>query len=115
MKPQVWTKDDIKTLLQTNDMAVEKGILRLYSLQTEEERAAGATVVYNGMGFNGVDATFLTSIAQWLLAGKKLTKSQLHHSRRKILKYSGQLAKLAQAGSKQSYNYHVQAGAADGH
>ena len=92
---KIWKKEDIKTLLQTNDNAVLRGIVVIYSLQTEDEKKAGETIEHNGVGFSGVDAEFMSSLAKFILNRGYLTDKQLEYGRRKIMKYAGQLTKVA--------------------
>ena len=90
-----YTKEFIREKLSTNQVWLEKGVLALYRMQTEEEKSAGLTYQQNGCGFNAVDGKFLTYIAQYLLTGKHLTGKFLEDTRRRTLKYSGQLARIA--------------------
>jgi hypothetical protein len=95
MNKQKWTKDKIQELLETNDTMVVRSVLKLYEFQTLDEQDLGTASKRNGMGFNRIDAEFLSSIAEWILSGKKLSYKQLTLSRKMILKYSAQLAKIA--------------------
>ena len=91
---KIWKKEEIKTMLQTNDNAVLE-IVVIYSLQTEDEKKAGETIEHNGVGFSGVDAEFMSSLAKFILNRGYLTDKQLEYGRRKIMKYAGQLTKVA--------------------
>lgn len=106
-----WTKDSIKAKMsQTNpegDMWVVRGMLAILQWQTAEEQANGMTVEDNGVGFNGVDAEILTSFceqASRVLESRPndpmrytrcLSPKQMEIARKKMLKYSGQLARIA--------------------
>lgn len=89
------TKEGIKTLLNWNDSAVEKGIVRIYQLQTADEQAGGATKHLNGKGFNARDAKYGTYLAKWVLSKRHLTGKHLAAARKMCLKYSGQLTDIA--------------------
>ena len=95
MQKKPWSKARIQELLETNNEMVAKSILKLYEYQTDDEQNNGTSSKNNGYGFNKFDAEFLSSIAQWILSGKKLTQKQLETSRKRLLKYSEQLAKIA--------------------
>ena len=96
METATYTKDDIKRLLQENDKAVERAIIRLYDFQTPTEQEIRETREKNNVGFNGVDAELLTGFAKFMLERKRhLTPKQMTYARKKILKYAGQLAKIA--------------------
>lgn len=92
---KTWTKEQIKHLLETSDKMVHRSIVKLYEKQTEDEKRSGGTKYHNNIGFNGIDAPLLTSFAKQILAGKTLTKKQMYYARKKIMKYSTQLTKIA--------------------
>lgn len=90
---KVWTKDNLKELLLTNNNAVERAITVIYGYQTLSEQAENQTVSANGVGFNQFDSTLLSSFAQQLEEGKHLSYKQMIIARKKITKYAGQLLK----------------------
>lgn len=92
---KIWTKNEIKSLLQTNDRFVLNSLLKLYDYQTEEEKINNETVVNNSAGFNSADANVLTRIAEQCCEKHFISIPQIEYVRKKILKYSGQLAKIA--------------------
>jgi hypothetical protein len=67
------TKQFIKEKLLTDDRWLVRGILAIYNLQTDQEKAAEATLKHNGVGFNGCDAYILSSFAKQLQAGRTLS------------------------------------------
>lgn len=97
--------DHMRFALMTNDDYLEKAILRLYKYQTEYEQQVQTTTLYNGVGFNGTDAKFLSSLAEWMLdkthtppsernkyvVRRHLTPKQRYVARKKAMKYAGQL------------------------
>lgn len=92
---KIWTKNEIKSLLQTNDRFVLNSLLKLYDYQTEEEKINNETVVNNSAGFNSADANVLTRIAEQCCEKHFISIPQIEYVRKKILKYSEQLAKIA--------------------
>ena len=88
---KVWTKESVKDLLRRNDKAVERGILRIFSFQTDEEQYVGMTKTVNGKGFSKFDVEILSSFALQIRRGKHLTEKQMYKARPKICKYAGQL------------------------
>jgi hypothetical protein len=100
-----WTVDEIKQNLRINDTWVYRGIVAIYNLQTIEEKDVNETTEQNGVGFNGVDANILSSFANQIISWENsdtckkyrtpLSKKQLTIARKKIIKYSKQLAKIA--------------------
>jgi hypothetical protein len=91
----MYTKEAIRTLLETNDRAVARGVVAIYRYQTEAEQATQTTRDANGVGFNGVDAEILSSFALWINGGRPLTPKMLALARKKMMKYAGQLARIA--------------------
>jgi hypothetical protein len=86
-----WTPEMVKEKIAKSDKAVKAALLRLYSWQTEEEKVVEGTKVNNGLGFNGTDAPFLTSLAKQLEEKGWLSAKQITIARKKLSKYSRQI------------------------
>lgn len=99
-KPQsrVWTEEEIKNLIQTNDIVLYRALLMLYDCQTVSEQATESTKEQNGIGFNAYDAKFLTSVSEFLKKAGFLTDKQKYITRKKLVKYNRQLTRLANEG-----------------
>ena len=97
MAKRVWTEEEIKAYVQTNDKVLYGAIKKLYNEQTADEQAAGQTKHYNNVGFNGADSKFMSSIAQFLIRNGFLTEKQKFAARKRMIKYTKQLTKLANA------------------
>lgn len=91
------TKDTILALIDRNDLAVGRALLALFNRQTAEEQGASATVEQNGQGFNGVDASFGSSLAVQFRDKGSLSPRQIACGRKMLRKYAGQLAEIANA------------------
>lgn len=94
---RVWTEDEIKNLVQTNDKVLYGALKNLYDCQTYDEKTNEKTSHANGAGFNAMDAKVLTSIAEFLLKNGFLTEKQKELVRKKLVKYNRQLTRLANA------------------
>lgn len=92
---KVWTKEEIKLLLVARDAAILRGLKVIYSLQTESEKETQSAQILNGVGFSGVDAEILTSFWEFYEKRGFLSKKQWQILRKKILKYAGQLTRVA--------------------
>lgn len=92
---KVWTKEEIRELLNRNNVAVIKGLVRIYEFQTDDERTYDNTIEDNGVGFSGVDGEILTSIANQFLKWGSVSEKQFAIVKKKMVKYAGQLAKIA--------------------
>lgn len=100
---KVHTSESIKALLETSSKAVEKGILVIYDRQTQDEKSTESTNHQNGVGFSGVDAEILSSFAAQILRkqgrgqalGTCLSEKQMAIAKKKIARYSRQLAEVA--------------------
>jgi hypothetical protein len=92
---KTWTKDEIKEMLRTRNEAVERGIIRIYELQTPDEQGAGVAFYDNKVGFSGAHAEFCTSLAEQLKKGRHLSARQMSIARNIITHYAGQLTMVA--------------------
>ena len=92
---KVWTKAEITNLLKTNNTMVEHSLKELYAYQTVAEKAYQTTEEDNKMGFNKPDSRILSRIAEWYLKTGFLTEKQMKLVRSRIMKYAGQLTKIA--------------------
>lgn len=102
---KTWTISKIKENLKRNDEWVYRAVVAIYNKQTEEEQFSEDTTEHNGIGFNSFDAHILSSFAKQIIKWENnhncnkfrepLSKKQLLVARKKILKYSNQLTKIA--------------------
>jgi len=94
-KNMTWTEYEIRTLLESNDRAVERAMIALYDRQTQDEKATSDTHHTNGRGFSGAHASKGSYYARWVLSGRKLSRHHLDNARRIALKYLRQLTEEA--------------------
>jgi hypothetical protein len=92
---KMWDKEEIKDLILKSNKMVQRSLVKLFEKQTEDEKMSEETKEHNGVGFNGVDSKFLTSLAKQVQQGRTLSEKQMTHARKKLVKYSGQLTKIA--------------------
>lgn len=92
---KVWTVEEIKTLVLNNDKMVARSVVVLYDRQTASEQAAQETHERNGVGFNGVDASILSSFAEFYKSRGYLSVKQTAIARKKLPKYAKQLTAIA--------------------
>ena len=92
---KAWSKAAIVELLNSNDRAVERGLVAIYQRQTLEEQVSSTTVKRNGIGFSGSHARLGTYYAKWILGNRRLTGQHLSKGRAMILHYAGQLLEIA--------------------
>ena len=106
---KVWTADEVKANLQANDWWVARATRAIFEKgQTSDEQSAESTRYQNGVGFNGADAQIMSSFAKqvidWYSTDRPrfpfpLSPKQLGMARTRIVKYSRQLAELANGPS----------------
>lgn len=94
-KPAKWTAPLIKERLAVSDSWVTRGLVAIFNLQTADEQNSGITAENNGVGFNGVDSEFATSLALQFIKSKSLSPNQMVSARKIVSKYSRQLAMIA--------------------
>jgi hypothetical protein len=89
------TKEIIREMLRENDYFVCLAIEVIYkNNQTMDEQATKMTQVNNSIGFNGVDAPFLSSLAIFFNERGYLTAKQISSGRRAVKKYFNQIYNL---------------------
>lgn len=103
MTKKIWTPEAIREKIVTDNRMVERSIVKLFEYQTAAEQATEQTQDHNGVGFNGVDASILSSFAKQIIhqmhsgvrpEGRRLSERQLVIARKKLMKYARQLAGL---------------------
>jgi hypothetical protein len=92
-----WTKEQMKEFVLNNDKVLYGALLALYDCQTVDEQSVGYTQDHNNMGFNAIDSDFLSSVAESLKKYGRLTDKQKLVTRKKLVKYMGQITNLANA------------------
>lgn len=90
-----WTPETIREKLAADDRWVERATVAIYERQTASEQAVQETNEHNGRGYNGTDATLMSSFAEQIKRGRSLSPKQMVYARKKIMKYAGQLARIA--------------------
>lgn len=102
IQTKTYTKEAITQMLTSSNKALERAVVAIYERQTYDEQVSEQTTHLNGVGFNGVDAGYLSYIARWIIERKETHKAgfilnQKHQdkTRRKMMKYAGQLTKIA--------------------
>lgn len=93
--PKKWSREEVRFRMETDNRWLFRGLVAIYNKQTADEKSEAITRHENGVGFGGVDANILSSFARQYLERGFLTPKQVHICRTKMLKYAGQLAKIA--------------------
>lgn len=93
--PKKWKAEEIRHRMELSNKWLIQGLMAIYKRQTDDERSSEVTKHENSVGFNGPDSNVLTRMAKWYEQRGFLGKNQLAKCREKMLKYSGQLAKIA--------------------
>jgi hypothetical protein len=83
--------DQMRKNLETSSNTRARALLRIFENQTRDEQASESTNHYNGIGFTGSDAQFLTSLAKQFKYKGYLSPKQDAILARKIKKYARQL------------------------
>ena len=92
----IYDKANVRAKLETDMRWLTRGLLAIFAHQTASEQNSESTEEDNGVGFSGADAYFLSSVAKQLLAGRTtMSEKQTVYVRKKMLKYAGQLARIA--------------------
>lgn len=97
LKPNIryYTKAELvqglKSQIARNNNQAVKALLTIYRNQTYEEQTVQETIEDNGIGFNGTDAEFCSSLAENYLRFHRLSDKQYNSLRKVMQKYAGQL------------------------
>jgi hypothetical protein len=89
-------KAQIQKLIDTDDKAVARAVVRIYQRQTASEQRAEHTHLNNSIGFNAPDAKYLTFAAKYVLRNGALTGEHIDRVRAKIRRYWKQLIEIAE-------------------
>lgn len=81
----------LKQQISTSDRQALKALVTVYKNQTATEKAAKQTQVWNNVGFSGIDANILSSIASYYLTWNKVSDKQLAIVKRLMPRYANQL------------------------
>ena len=85
-----YTKDEMKVWVKTAaPKRIGNALVEMFNRQTTDEQSSGVTCHDNGIGFNGVDAPILTSIAKWYMDKGFISPKQTALVRKKLAKYAG--------------------------
>lgn len=98
---RVWTVNEIKNLLETNNTFLARAIVKIYERQTIDEQQTDSTGHNNGIGFNGIDAFILSKFAKFYMDRKFLSPKQITIARKKMMKYAKQLTTIANEAKAQ--------------
>ena len=77
------TKEEIVTLLVTNDRAIGRALLVLKERQTTDEQACEMTRHQNGRGFRPCHARMGTSMAEFFAKYNRLSEKQIAYWRKR--------------------------------
>lgn len=108
IQTEKWCKQDILDYLASNEKANIKALMLIYSNQTSDEQKIGCNKVYNKIGFTGVDAVILSSMAKFYKETGFLTPKQLEVVKKKMPKYAKQLTEISNQKANNNGVYHVQ-------
>jgi len=87
-------KDHLINLIKNHTEYAIGALLKIYSFQTTDEQYSGSTQHDNAMGFNAVDAGFMSSMAKQFLKKGSLSEKQIPYVKRTMLKYIMQLEQV---------------------
>lgn len=90
----------LKEQLATRENQAIKGLLTIYSFQTNEEKCEGYTKEFNGMGFSSIDSDILSSFAEQYTTKGWLSPKQMNVVKKHMPRYASQLINLSIASGK---------------
>jgi len=84
----------VKNQLATNSAWAQRAVLKVYEMQTADEKSSGHTHYLNGFGFNGTDGPILSSFAEQILKGRNMSAKQMALIYKKMPKYAKQVVSM---------------------
>jgi hypothetical protein len=82
----------VRGKLETNEKWAIRAMVKIYECnQTVEEQCSDQTVDDNGIGFNGIDASILSSFAKQVQSGRNMSQKQMAIIMKKMKKYARQV------------------------
>lgn len=91
----------IKQLLVEKDKAVIRAVVAIYRRQTNDEKLCQTTKENNYQGFCANDASIMSMYAEQILKFGGLSQQQLRIARDRMMRYSRQLAEIAELREQQ--------------
>lgn len=96
-------KEFVKSQLATNVAWQKKALLKLYSMQTADEKECKTTEDANGRGFCGMDAEILSSFSEQLMSRGTLSQKQHELLGKKLPKYWKQIVRISDPEKLEQY------------
>lgn len=90
-----WNRENIQAILAERDDAVTRGMTVIHRFQTADERVTQTATEHNKVGWSKFDARIMSSLVVFYERRGYLSRKQMNIARRKMSKYAGQLAKVA--------------------
>lgn len=86
----------VRTKLASDPVWATKALVRIFNEnQTSDEKDSDTTRHDNGIGFSGVDANFLSSLAKQFIAHGTLSAKQMVFVHKKMKKYARQVIQMS--------------------
>jgi len=86
-----YTKEQIQEKLKSDIRWMERAVLVLFDRQTSDEQLDLDTHHMNGVGFNGMDARYLSWVATYIRKGNHLSGRHIEKVGKKLPKYWKQI------------------------
>lgn len=81
----------LKVQLAKDEAKAVKALVTIYKNQTATEKAAEYVISRNGIGFRQSDAKFLSSLAEKVVKGVRLSEKQMYYVKKCMPVYARQL------------------------
>jgi SWI/SNF-related matrix-associated actin-dependent regulator 1 of chromatin subfamily A len=91
---QTFSPDMFSKAIQ-DDSAAIGALMAIYAFQTQDEKDVRSTKYQNGVGFNGTDSTFCSSLCQQYRSKGRLTEKQLAAVKKLLHKYWKQVPEIS--------------------
>lgn len=93
-------KTVVQAMMIVDDAFLDRVIVQIYKLQTNEEKDKSKSIEDNNVGFTKYDANVMSNIAEKIINGQELTKGERAKARNKAQKYWGQILMICRENWK---------------
>jgi len=89
-----WIENGCNVEIESHRQGLGRAVVLVFNKQTADEKSTEDTKHNNGIGFNGVDAKILSSIAKQFISRNSMSIEQSRIVKKKMQKYAMQIAKI---------------------
>lgn len=95
----LYDEQRIEHLIETNQVFLERALIKIYDRQTQDEKATKDAKHYNRVGFSAAHAKRMSYYARWVLSRRSLSGIHLQRCKDTLKQYRKQIMEEIAAAS----------------